>query len=164
MANKEEKQINPWDLLRADVKMYQADCMMMSIGADEQCRRCIKNVFDSILGMIDRYAKQAGSGAPERKTGGWNVITKCPMDADEIATWSENLGYEIPDDEAFMYGNLPEEGVEVLVCTLSGTIFIDTLCRDVGCYFEEYGEMDGIVAWMPLPEPYYGLGQAFDPD
>ena len=90
----------------------------------------------------------------ERNTGGWNVITKCPMDADEIATWSENLGYEIPDDEAFMYGNLPEEGAEVLVCTLSGTIFIDTLCRDEGCYFENYGEMDGIVAWRPLPEPY----------
>lgn len=90
----------------------------------------------------------------ERKTSGWNVITKCPMDADERATWSENLGYEIPDDEAFMYGNLPEDGVEVLVCTLSGTMFIDSLCSDEGCYFEDYGEMDGIVAWRPLPKPY----------
>ena len=91
---------------------------------------------------------------PKVTASGWNVITKCPMDADEIATWSENLGYEIPDDEAFMYGNLPEEGVEVLVCTASGTIFIDSLCCDEWCYFEEYGEMDGIVAWMPLPKPY----------
>ncbi len=90
----------------------------------------------------------------ERKTSGWNVITKIPMDADERATWSENLGYEIPDDEAFMYGNLPEEGVDVLVCTMSGTIFIDSLCRDEGCCFEDYGEMDGIVAWRPLPRPY----------
>lgn len=22
-----------------------------------------------------------------------------------------------------------------------------------GCYFEENGDMDGIIAWMPLPEP-----------
>lgn len=90
----------------------------------------------------------------ERKTSGWNVITKSPMNADERAYWSENIGYEIPDDEAFLYGNLPEEGVEVLVCTLSGTIFIDSLCCDDMCYFEDYGEMDGIVAWRPLPKPY----------
>ena len=70
MANKEEKQINPWDLLRADVKMYQADCLL-SIGFDTQCQRCTKNVFASIINMIDKYAKQAGSGAPERKTDKW---------------------------------------------------------------------------------------------
>lgn len=95
-----------------------------------------------------------GEPYEERKKSGWNVITKCPMDADEIADWCERLGYEIPPDEAFMYGNLPDEGEDVLVCTMSGTIFIDSLCWDEGCYFEDYGEMDGIVAWRPLPEPY----------
>lgn len=90
----------------------------------------------------------------EREASGWNVITKIPMDANERAAWSENLGYEIPDDEAFMYGNLPKDGEEVLVCTQFGRVFIDTMCRDEGCYFEEYGEMDGIVAWRPLPKPY----------
>ena len=70
MANKEEKQINPWDLLRADVKMYQADCLL-SIGFNTQCQRCTKTVFDSIINMINKYAKQSGSGAPERKTGKW---------------------------------------------------------------------------------------------
>ena len=90
----------------------------------------------------------------EREPGEWNRITKCPMDADERAYWSEQLGYEIPDDEAYMYGNLPKEGEDVLVCTALGTIFIDSLCCDEWCYFEEYGEMDGIVAWMPLPKPY----------
>ena len=153
MANKEEKQINPWDLLRADVKMYQADCLF-SVGFYTQCQRCTKNVFASIINMIDTYAKQAGSGAPERKMGKWNVITKCPMDADERAYWSERLGYEITDDEGYMYGNLPDEGTEVLVCTRWGTVFIDSLCCDDGCCFEEHGEMDGIVAWMPLPKPY----------
>lgn len=27
---------------------------------------------------------------------------------------------------------------------------------DYGCSFEENGDMDGIVAWMPLPEPWKG--------
>ena len=90
----------------------------------------------------------------ERKPGGWNVITKSPMDADERDYWSERLGYEISDDEGYMYGNLPDEGTEVLVCTRWGTVFIDSLCCDDGCCFEEHGEMDGIVAWMPLPKPY----------
>lgn len=75
MANKEEKQINPWDLLRADVKMYQADCLL-SIGFDTQCQRCTKNVFDSIINMINQRAKQAGSGAPERKTGKWIITAR----------------------------------------------------------------------------------------
>ena len=75
MANKEEKQINPWDLLRADVKRYQADCLM-SVGNDIQCQRCTKNEFASILGMIDQYAKQAGSGEPERKTGKWIITAR----------------------------------------------------------------------------------------
>lgn len=99
----------------------------------------------------------------ERKTGKWNVITKRPMDAEEREIWEVEMG-EIADEDAYMYENLPEEGEEVLVCTHSGRVFIDTMCKDEGCYFEDYGEMDGIVAWMPLPEPYYGLGQTFDPD
>lgn len=106
------------------------------------------------LARLGEKYEQLLADMKERKTGGWNVITKCPMEADEIAAWSERLGYEIPADEAYMYGNLPEEGEDVLVCTASGTIFIDSLCCDEGCYFEDYGEMDGIVAWMPLPKPY----------
>lgn len=162
MANNEEKQINPWDLLRADVKMYQADCLL-SIGFDTQCQRCTKNVFESIINMIDQRAKQAGSGAPERKTGKWNRITKRPMDAEEREVWEVEMG-EIADEDAYIYENLPEEGKEVLVCTQSGRVFIDTMCRDEGCYFEEEGDLEDVAAWMPLPEPYYGLGQAFDPD
>lgn len=115
----------------------------------------IKDIEETILPIVGGVSlRMAIEALQERKTSGWNVITKCPMDADERATWSENLGYEIPDDEAFMYGNLPEEGVEVLVCTLSGRMFIDSLCCDEFCYFEEYGEMDGIIAWQSLPEPY----------
>ena len=67
--------------------------------------------------------------------------------------WSERLGYDIEYDEAFIYGNLPDDGQEVFVSTRYGRVYIDTFLQDDGCYFEENGDMDGIVAWMPLPEP-----------
>lgn len=37
-----------------------------------------------------------------------------------------------------------------------GTVRIDRFENDpdYGCSFEEYGDMDGIIAWMPKPEPY----------
>ena len=125
--------------------------------------QAIEELNDMLAFEIDEFGEvpeteeavyMAINALKERKTGGWNVITKSPMDADEIAAWCEHLGYEIPSDEAYMYGNLPDEGEDVLVCTRTGTVFIDSLCCDEGCYFEDYGEMDGIVAWMPLPEPY----------
>lgn len=89
----------------------------------------------------------------DRKTDKWNVITKRPMDEEERKVWEVEMG-EIADEDAYIYENLPEEGEEVLVCTQFGRVFIDTMCIDEGCYFEEYGEMEGIVAWRPLPEPY----------
>ena len=99
----------------------------------------------------------------EGKVREWNRITKRPMDAEEREVWEVEMG-EIADEDAYLYENLPEEGEEVLVCTQFGRVFIDTMCKDEGCYFEDYGDIEGIVAWMPLPEPYYGLGQAFDHD
>lgn len=96
MANKEEKQINPWDLLLADVKMYQADCLL-SVGFDTQCQQCTKNEFASIINMINKYAKQAGSGAPERKTGKWifdgckDICSACGASR-ENQLWDEYCG------------------------------------------------------------------------
>ncbi len=85
----------------------------------------------------------------------WNVITKRPMDEEERREGSEKRGYDIEYDDAYIYGNLPDDGVEVLVCTKFGHIYIDTLYEDeCGVYFEDTGDMDCIVAWMYLPEPY----------
>ena len=83
----------------------------------------------------------------------WNIIESRPMDDEERAMWSERLGYELKDDEAVMYLNLPVDGQEVLVATKYGTVYVDTFCDDDGCYFEDNGDMDGIIAWMPLPDP-----------
>lgn len=86
----------------------------------------------------------------------WRVIEKRPMTEDERKEWSERLGYDIEYDEAYFYSNLPDDGQDVLVSTRYGRVYMDTFCQDEGCYFKENGDMDGIVAWMPKPEPYKG--------
>lgn len=87
----------------------------------------------------------------------WRVITKRPMTFVEKKDYAESSGWEIAEEDAFIYENLPEDGKEVLVCTWYGHIFIDTLYSDdQGCYFDNHGEIEGVIAWMPLPEPYKG--------
>ena len=86
----------------------------------------------------------------------WIPIESRPMDEEERKYYSEFHGYNLTDDEAVIYCcQLPEHGQEVLVCNKWGNIWIDTFDDDpdYGIGFEENGDMDGIVAWMPLPEP-----------
>ena len=85
----------------------------------------------------------------------WHPIKKRPMDDEERKEWSERLGYAVEYEDAYIYSNLPDNGEEVLVCYSWGNIRIDTFYDDCeGAYFEENGDMDGIVAWMPKPGPY----------
>ena len=89
----------------------------------------------------------------------WIPIKTRPMDEEERDEWSEKLGYDIKYDEAVIYtSQLPDDGQEVLTCSQYGTVQIDRFENDTdyGCSFEEIGDMDGIVAWMPLPEPWKG--------
>ena len=89
----------------------------------------------------------------------WTPIKTRPMDKEERAEWSEKLGYDIEYEEAVIYtSQLPDDGQEVLTCSRYGAIRIDKFENDpdYGCSFEENGDMDGIVAWMPLPEPWKG--------
>ena len=77
------------------------------------------------------------------------------MDDEEREYYSEKYGYDLSDDEAVIYDcALPDDGEEVLVCTRYGHVYIDTFCEDEGCYFEDNGDMDGIVAWQRKPKPY----------
>ena len=86
----------------------------------------------------------------------WIPIKSRPMDEEEREEWSEKYGYKLEDDEAVIYtSQLPDVGQEVLICLKSGDIKIDTFAEDdYGCYFCEYDDMESVVAWMPLPEPY----------
>ena len=89
----------------------------------------------------------------------WIPIKTRPMDEEERAEWSEKLGYDIEYEEAVIYtSQLPDDGQEVLTCSRYGTVRIDRFENDpdYGCSFEENGDMDGIVAWMPLPDPWKG--------
>ena len=67
------RKITPLDLLKRDVKLYRADCMM-SVGNDKKCRPCTAGFFESILGMIDRIALQEAIARQERKTGKWIYV------------------------------------------------------------------------------------------
>lgn len=85
----------------------------------------------------------------------WNMIKSRPMDEEERKEWSEKLGYELSDEDAVIFANLPDDGQSVLVCDQYGHVAIDTFVNDpdYGCCFEDNGDMDGIIAWMPLPDP-----------
>jgi len=87
----------------------------------------------------------------------WIPVTSRPMDEEERLEWSKKTDFEIEDSEAIIYtSQLPDDGEEVLTCDRYGNVRIDIFENDLdyGCYFEENGDMDGIIAWMPLPEPY----------
>ena len=86
----------------------------------------------------------------------WIKIESRPMDDEERKYYSEQYGYDLDDHEAVIYCcQIPEHGQEVLVCNEYGHIWLDTFDDDpdYGVGFETNGDMDGLVAWMPLPEP-----------
>ncbi len=87
----------------------------------------------------------------------WIVFETRPMDEEERRYYSEQYGFGLADDEAVIYcSQMPDHGQEVLVCNKYGQIWIDTFDDDpdYGVGFETNGDMDGLVAWMPLPKPY----------
>lgn len=85
----------------------------------------------------------------------WTPITTRPMTKEERKEMSEKTGYDLNDDEAVIItSQLPEDEQVVLTLNRHKVISIDTFENDpdYGCGFYENGDMDGIVAWMPLPE------------
>lgn len=107
-----------------------------------------------LLGMVTALGYKH-----EKTAQRWIPIKTRPMDEEERKEWSEKIGYDLEDDEAVIFvSQLPDDGQEVLTCSRYGNVCIDTFTNDpdYGCGFEENGDMDGIVAWMPLPEPWEG--------
>ena len=104
----------------------------------------------------DRTICSDGCPLVEAPDTNWIPIKSRPMDDEEREYYSERIGYVLSDDEAVIYDScLPDDGQEVLVCHKWCGVGVEHFCNDeYGCYFEENGDMDGIVAWMPLPEPY----------
>lgn len=120
-------------------------------------------VYDELVKSLrtdhDKYFArdmEAADAIEELQKPRWIKIESRPMDEEEWQYYSEHYGYNLTDDEAVTYCcQLPEHGQEVLVCGRYGRIWIDTFDDDpdYGVGFEENGDMDGIVAWMPLPAP-----------
>lgn len=59
-------------------------------------------------------------------------------------------------DWSYMVENLPDYGEEVLV-TDGENVWIDSFDEDDCVYLSDTdSEIDGVTAWMPLPNPYKG--------
>ena len=105
---------------------------------------------------------QAADAIEELSKPKWVKIESRPMDEEERQYYSERLGYDVEYGDAVIYCcQLPEHGQDVLVCNEYGHIWIDTFDDDpdYGVGFETNGDMDGLVAWMPLPEPPESEGE-----
>lgn len=116
--------------------------------------RC-KTTGESKADGVNVVALEMATTALEEQEPKWNPIKTRPMDEEEREEWSAKLGYKLEDYEAVIYTSLPDEGQDVLICLQNGVVTIDALEQDdCGCYFVEYGDIEGVVAWMPLPEPW----------
>lgn len=137
-----------------DDYIRRADALKLlreKINLDTFMRRGVPNAMKS-LGKICEGLEAIPSANVHTP---WNMIESRPMDDEEREEWSERMGHELEDFEAIIYSNLPNHLQEVLVASKYGTVYVDTFRRDIndGCYFEDNGDMDGIIAWMPLPNP-----------
>jgi hypothetical protein len=115
-------------------------------GKETDCKR-------ELMAIAANAIKELVSNADKFK---WIKIESRPMAEEERKEWSERIGYDIEYEDAIIYtSELPDDGQEVIVCNKWGRVWIDTFSNDpdYGVGFEENGDMDGIVAWMSLPEP-----------
>lgn len=86
--------------------------------------------------------------AVKAKSNQWTKIIFRPLTEEEKEKYPEGC-------DGIYDCNIPEDGQDVLITTLSGYVVVDTFCRDCdGCYFETYCDTDDVKAWMPFPEPY----------
>lgn len=109
------------------------------IDIDILCEIIAENIKEGILNVVDTYEEE-----PQ-----WNELRfreLTPEEKEDYATY----------DWFCMVENLPEYGEEVLV-TDGASVWIDSFDVD-GCIYLSItdSEIDGVTAWMPLPEPYTG--------
>lgn len=92
-------------------------------------------------------AKQIAIKALEQTT--WITVKFRPLTEEEQK--------EYPDYCYMADCPMPDDGEEILVSTVYGTVEKDECGFDDGFYLDSgYDWQTDIVAWMPLPEPYKG--------
>lgn len=91
----------------------------------------------------------------ERPHGEWIPITYRPMDEEEYEEYRREFD-ELPIEDRKMFScPMPEDDQEILICTSWGGVSQDRCELDVyGYALETQGDWDGVIAWMPLPDPY----------
>lgn len=85
----------------------------------------------------------------------WIPIKMRPMDSEEREYWECQCGYELKEEDAVMFDcQMPDDGQEILI-SFQKWINMDRCEIDGGFYgLEGNGDWEGVIAWMPLPEPY----------
>lgn len=121
-----------------------------------------------VLNMVEAYgladeAKKLAIKAlqNERPQGEWIPIKYRPMTSEERKKLAEHYGIEYCDtfEEKTFDCPMPEDGQSILLSRSWG-VDIDVADNDIDgegfiCYgLEGNGDWDGVIAWMPLPEPY----------
>ena len=119
--------------------------------------KCDKKLYPQGAPFETLLLDLAADAIEELSKPKWIKIESRPMTEEERKEWSEQIGYDIEYEDAIIYtSGLPDDGQEVLVCNKWGQVWIDTFSNDpdYGVGFETNGDMDGLVAWMPLPKPF----------
>lgn len=119
----------------------------------------------------DQYRRgyEDGWRARSKDVPQWIPVTYRPMTAKERIALAEHYGIEYCDtfEEKIFDCPMPEDGQRILLSRSWG-VDIDVADNDVDgegfiCYgLEGNGDWDGVLAWMPLPEPYKEEGETND--
>lgn len=127
-------------------------------------KEAISNLNQLIYGIvspdIQRSLDLAIKALEERPKGEWIPIKYRPMTSEECKKLAEHYDIECGTFEEKTFDcPMPEDGQRILLSRSWG-VDIDVADNDIDgegfiCYgLEENGDWDGVIAWMPLPEPY----------
>lgn len=100
---------------------------------------------------------EADGKCPLKPKNEWIPVTTRPMTEVEEKDACERLGVDHLDDyEKRMFTcPLPDDRQEILISTHWGiSLDVCDIDPDYGYGLENNGDWDGVLAWMPLPEPY----------
>ena len=86
---------------------------------------------------------------------GWVPLTTRELTPKEKRELSIRYGDTIGNETRKLICQLPEDGQKVLITTAWGDVVIDIFHADPdGVFFEDHEDMDDVIAWRPLIEPY----------
>ena len=126
------------DKLKAHYAWWEGGTREMTMGE-------AKKDFDTIIDL---------QPAIEAETR-WIPLTGRPMTDEECEEREVYLGRKLRQGESYVYDcRLPESEQEVLITDHYGYVATDIFINDGDYIYFENRDVDEVVAWMPMPEPY----------